>query len=133
MNAITESAEPEILNRCPLCDEPLPENATECTKCDWVRGYRQQAAGRRQHDPRDILAAVLSVFPGAGHILKGYTISGWFLFLVGVPVICTFAFAFTMFFGWLLVPTYWIAVAADAYLRQDLKRPTWLSKALSPP
>jgi len=38
-----------------------------------------------------------------------------------------------MFFGWLLVPTYWIAVAADAYLRQDLKRPTWLSKALSPP
>jgi hypothetical protein len=129
MNAITE---PEILNRCPLCDEPLPENATECTKCDWVRGYRHRAATRHEHDPRDILAAVLSVFPGAGHLLKGYTISGWFLFLVGVPVVCTFAFAFTMFFGWLLVPTYWVAVAADAYLRQDLKRPTWLSKALSP-
>ena len=129
MNAITE---PETLNRCPLCDEPLPENATECTKCDWVRGYRHHAAARHQHDPRDILAAVLSAFPGAGHLLKGYTISGWFLFLVGVPMICTFAFAFTMFFGWLLVPTYWLAVAADAYLRQDLKRPTWLSKALSP-
>ncbi len=108
----------------------MPENATECTKCDWVRGYRQ--AARRQHDPRDILAAVLSVVPGAGHMLKGYTVAGWLLLLAGVPAICTFAFAFTMFFGWLLVPTYWIAVAADAYLRRDLKRPTWLSRTLSP-
>jgi hypothetical protein len=25
-----------------------------------------------------------------------------------------------MFFGWLLVPGYWIVVAADAYMRKDL-------------
>ena len=117
---------------CPLCGEPLTMNATECTKCDWVKGYRQQAESLYHHDPRDILAAVLSIAPGAGHILKGYNGLGWLLLLLGVPVICTFAFAFTMFLGWLLVPTYWIAVAADAYLRRDLKRPTWLSNALSP-
>ena len=117
---------------CPLCGEALAPNATECTKCDWVKGYRQQAEALYHHDPRDILAAVLSFVPGAGHMLKGYSSLGWALLLVGVPVICTFAFAFTMFFGWLLVPTYWVAVAADAYLRQDLKKPTWLSNALSP-
>ena len=46
---------------------------------------------------------------------------GWLLMLVGVPAVCTFAFAFTMFFGWLLVPTYWLAVGADALLRKDLR------------
>ena len=131
MNASTES-EIDTTNRCPLCGEALAANAQECTKCDWVRGYRRQAEWRSHHDSRDILAAVLSVAPGAGHMLKGYPATGWLLLIVGVPAICMFALAFTMFFGWLLVPTYWVAVAVDAYLRRDLKRPTWLSKALSP-
>jgi hypothetical protein len=30
-----------------------------------------------------------------------------------------------MFFGWLLVPCYWLGVATDAYLRRDL-RPNFL-------
>jgi len=58
--------------------------------------------------------------PGAGHIFKGHQI-GW-VFMAGVPVIIVMAFAFTMFFGWLMVPTYWLAVAVDAYLRKDLRR-----------
>jgi hypothetical protein len=103
--------------RCPLCGEPLPADAKECTKCDWVPGYRRaQMSTRKPPNPHDILAAVLSLaLPGAGHYFKGYHGAAWMIF----------AFAFTMFFGWFLVPTYWAAVAADAYLRKDL-RPDFL-------
>ncbi len=38
-------------------------------------------------------------------------------FFAGVPVVAILAFTFTMFLGWLLIPTYWIAVGADAYFR----------------
>src|SRR5258708_3168827 len=38
-------------NRCPLCGEPLLENSDSCTKCDWVRGYRQPRNLPR--NPRD--------------------------------------------------------------------------------
>lgn len=111
---------------CPLCGEPLAANATECTKCDWVPGYRRaQMRTRKPANPHDILAAVLSIVPGAGHYFKGYRGLGALLFFLGVPVIAVFAFAFTMFFGWFLLPTYWAAVAADAYLRKDL-RPDFL-------
>lgn len=111
--------------RCPLCGERLPANAVECTKCDWVPGYRQ-AQERKPKNPHDILAAVLSLaLPGAGHYFKGYRGMAALILLVGVPVILVFAFTFTMFFGWLLVPTYWAGVAADAYLRKDL-RPDFL-------
>ena len=107
--------------RCPLCGEPLPANAAECTKCDWVPGYRQ-AQKRKPANPHDILAAVLSlVIPGAGHYFKGYPGMAALILLLGVPVILVLAFAFTMFFGWLLVPTYWVAVAADAFVRKDLR------------
>jgi hypothetical protein len=107
--------------RCPLCGELLPSNATECTKCDWVKGYREGQV-RKPMNPHDLLAAVLSlVLPGAGHYFKGYRKLAWLILLLGVPVIGVFAFAFTMFFGWLLVPTYWIAVATDAFLRKDLR------------
>jgi len=117
---------PETNFRCPLCGEPLPANATECTKCDWVPGYRDaEISARKPANPHDILAAVLTiVLPGAGHYFKGYHGAAW-LFLLLVPVVGIFAFAFTMFFGWLLVPTYWAAVATDAYLRKDL-RPDFL-------
>jgi len=107
---------------CPLCGEPLPLNATECTKCDWVEGYGEQEEWRRERNPRDIAAAALSLFlPGAGHYFKGYVIAAWLVLLLGVPVTLVFAFAFTMFFGWFLVPAYWMAVAADAYFRRDLR------------
>ena len=110
---------------CPLCGEHLPSNATECTKCDWVPGYRE-AQKSPPRNPHDILAAVLSlVLPGAGHYFKGYRLMAWSILLLGVPVTLVFAFAFTMFFGWFLVPTFWAAVAADAYIRKDL-RPTFM-------
>ncbi|HSI12706.1 MAG TPA: hypothetical protein VK961_11715 [Chthoniobacter sp.] len=107
--------------RCPLCGEPLAANAAECTKCDWVPGYRETQK-RKPVNPHDILAAVLSlVIPGAGHYFKGYAGMAALILLLGVPVILVFAFAFTMFFGWLLVPAYWVGVAADAFVRKDLR------------
>jgi hypothetical protein len=118
-------------DRCPLCGEPLGGDPNTCHKCDWVRGYRAQVSSRGQYAPRDVLAAALSVVPGAGHIAKGYVLVGWLLMLIGVPVVCTFAFAFTMFFGWLLVPAYWLAVGADAFLRKDL-RPAQATQAKGP-
>jgi hypothetical protein len=118
MNTDTQ---PETTFRCPLCGEPLASNATECTKCDWVPGY-QEALERKPVNPHDILAAALSlVIPGAGHYFKGYPTAAWLILLLGVPVICVFAFTFTMFFGWFLVPAYWVSVATDAYLRKDLR------------
>ena len=107
---------------CPLCGESLPANATECTKCDWIPGYENHTLPKVPRDPRDVAAGLMSLFvPGAGHFFKGYQVIGVLLFLLGVPVVVTFAFAFTMFFGWLLVPCYWIAVAADAYSRRNLR------------
>lgn len=111
----------ETLTHCPLCGEPLRDNPEECSRCDWVRGYRrQQQETLFNYHPRDAAAALLSIVPGAGHIFKGHNALG-ILLMAGVPVVCVFAFAFTMFFGWLLVPVYWIAVAADAYLRKDVR------------
>ena len=114
---------PETGTRCPLCGAALNEAGTECTKCDWVQGYRRRENRREQflHNPRDVAAAVVSIVPGAGHIFKGHQI-GW-VFLGLIPIVIVMAFTFTMFFGWFMVPVYWIAVAVDAYLRKDLRAP----------
>lgn len=112
---------PQTGFNCPLCGEPLNRYAIECTKCDWVRPISRPPEFRPPRNPRDVAAAVLSVVPGAGHYFKGYRLAGALILFLGVPVIGVMAFALTMFiFGWTLVPAYWIAVAADAYLRRDL-------------
>ncbi len=108
---------PQTGFRCPLCGEPLAPGAAECTKCDWVLLQHPEDV-RPPRNPRDVAAAALSVVPGAGHYFKGYRAAAVLIFL-GVPVVLLMAFTFTMFFGWLLVPTYWVVIAADAYLRKD--------------
>ena len=106
---------------CPLCGTALPRGANECTRCDWVR--QPPGLAPRKKNPRDVAALCLSVVPGAGHFFKGYDKLA-ILFFAGIPVIALLAYAFTMFFGWFLLPAYWIAVAADAYLRKDIRPPT---------
>jgi hypothetical protein len=110
----------ETTSNCPLCGEPLSNDANACGKCDWFRGYNEQNSFTYDINSRDVAAAILSVVPGAGHVLKGHDMVGWMLML-GVPVVLVMAFAFTMFFGWLLVPVYWFAVGVDAFLRKDLR------------
>jgi hypothetical protein len=106
---------------CPLCGTDLPRGANECTRCDWVR--QQPAPIPKKPNPRDTAAECLSVIPGAGHFFKGYNTLA-ILFFAGIPVIVLLAYAFTMFFGWFLIPTYWIVVAADAYVRKDMRPAT---------
>ncbi len=107
---------------CPLCGEKLPPGATECTRCDWVRGYRHRMP-ITTGTPRDIIAAALSVVPGAGHVFKGHVGmgiaymagTGLALFFIGV------VWMVSMGFQLLLLPFYWIWVMLHAYLIPDLK------------
>lgn len=111
--------------KCPLCDTPLdPKNPNECSRCDWVLGYRRQHAAPIGTD-RDAYSAILSVVPGLGHIYKGHLIPG-LLFMAGgvlataiVGVIATF----TMGFGLLLLPMYWVAVMVQVYWLEDHRAP----------
>ena len=107
---------------CPLCGEMLPAGSTECTKCDWVRGYRHRlpvTSGTK----RDLTAAALSIIPGAGHLFKGHTRMG-IAYMVGTLVAVFFIGAVwmvSMGFQFLVLPFYWIWVGLHAYLIPDLK------------
>jgi hypothetical protein len=84
-----------------------------------MRPIARRPESRFPRNPRDIMAAVLSVLPGAGHFFKGYRLASFLILFLGVPVIGSLAFALTMFLGWILIPAYWIAVAMDAFFRSD--------------
>ena len=107
---------------CPLCDTPLdPSNPTECPKCDWHVGYRNERA-QPVGNVRDVVAVVLSVVPGLGHIYKGHRTTG-ILYLIG----SVFAFAFCFLagaasagWGLLLMPLYWAGVMLQVYFLEDL-------------
>ncbi len=109
--------------RCPLCDAPL-ENPNECSRCDWVR-LPEGEDPTRPRNPRDPIAAILSfIWPGAGHFYKGHTKLAAFLALGGAMCIL-WSITFFMFFGFLVLPLYWVGVAVDAFFRKDLKYPEY--------
>ncbi len=105
---------------CPFCGAAL-SNPGACDRCDWVDERPARMASRR--NPRDTFACILSLFwPGAGHFYKGH-LSLAFL-LAGLGVLCfLWSITFLMFFGFLCLPAFWIAVASSAYFAQDLKHP----------
>ena len=110
---------------CPLCDTPLdPKHPNECTRCDWVLGYRRQQAAPVGTD-RDAYSVILSVVPGLGHLYKGHLIPGA-MFMAG-GILATFMVAviatFTMGFGLLLLPLYWVAVMMQVYWLEDFRAP----------
>jgi len=104
---------------CPLCGAPL-HNPDSCDRCDWVRGYGQTGPEARRN-PRDTFACILSLFwPGTGHFYKGHTTMA--IVLAGLGVLCfLWSITFLMFFGFLIIPVYWIGVAANAYFLPDWK------------
>jgi hypothetical protein len=67
---------------CPLCDTPLPDDATRCTRCDWVAESPDPPT-----DARDRAAALLSLSPGLGHLYKGHILFGGLIFFVISPLI----------------------------------------------
>ncbi len=106
---------------CPLCGATL-HNPESCDRCDWVKGYGEQA-GEMRRNPRDLFACILSLFwPGAGHFYKGHTKMAAVLAALGV--LCfLWSITFLMFGGPLALPVFWIAVAANAYFLPDWKHP----------
>jgi len=112
---------------CPLCGAPL-HDAEKCDRCDWVRGYGEQMP-ELHRNPRDLFACILSLFwPGAGHFYKGYnTLAGA---LAGGGLLCfLWSVTFLMFFGFLILPVYWVGVAAHAYFLKDIKHSAGPSQA----
>jgi hypothetical protein len=105
--------------RCPLCDSPLIESPDQCSKCDWVKGYRHRGTGT---GPVDLTACLLSIVPGAGHYYKGHKSMGW-LYAGGALLAifwCSLAATATMGMGLLMTPLYWAWVATHAYWIEDL-------------
>ena len=67
---------------CPFCGHLLPKDADRCDRCDWVRGATQMAEGKAS----DMVAVMLSIVPGLGHIYKGHILAGILWMAGAIPV-----------------------------------------------
>ena len=70
----------------------------------------------------DMVAVMLSIVPGLGHIYKGYRLIGLFLIFFGTPVAFGLALLIataTAGFGFFLLPIYWIAVMVNVWAIPD--------------
>ena len=81
-------------------------------------GFLQTAEGAAS----DMVAVLLSIVPGLGHIYKGYRLIGVLLMFVGTPSALALAFLIatgTAGFGFFLLPIYWIAVMVHVWAIPD--------------
>ncbi len=108
---------------CPLCGHVLPKDATDCDRCDWVRTPETHTA---EGQASDLVAVMLSVVPGLGHVYKGYKLLGLLFVIGGFGAILLGALAATATagFGLLLIPIYWFAVMFHVYGVEDHIAPT---------
>jgi hypothetical protein len=70
----------------------------------------------------DMVAVMLSIVPGLGHIYKGYRLIGLLLIFFGTPVSFGLALLIataTAGFGFFLLPIYWIAVMVNVWAIPD--------------
>jgi hypothetical protein len=107
---------------CPLCGHILPKDAEACDRCDWVRTDEETAEGKAS----DLVAVMLSVIPGLGHVYKGYKLLG-LLFVIGAMgalLAGALAATATAGFGLFLIPIYWFAVMFHVYGVKDRVAPT---------
>jgi apolipoprotein N-acyltransferase len=75
----------------------------------------------------DMVAVLLSVLPGLGHIYKGHKLIGLLLIFLGTPAAVGGALLLatgTAGFGILILPVYWICVMVHVYAVQDRVSPT---------
>ncbi len=83
-----------------------------------------EAASSLSPADRNKLAAVASIIPGAGHLLKGHRMMGFLILIAGNPLMIFVAFWLALAtFGvsFVLVPFLWfVGVAASAYRARDL-------------
>ncbi len=69
-----------------------------------------------------MVAVMLSIVPGLGHIYKGYRLIGLLLIFFGTPVAFGLALLIataTAGFGFFLLPIYWIAVMVNVWAIPD--------------
>jgi hypothetical protein len=69
----------------------------------------------------DLVAVMLSIVPGLGHIYKGYRLVGMLL-VFGTPIAVGLALlvaTFTAGFGFFLLPIFWIAVMVNVWAIPD--------------
>ena len=103
---------------CPLCGKVLPKDAESCDNCDWVRTPDTDTA---EGKASDLVAVMLSVIPGLGHVYKGYKLLG-LLFVSGAFMalaLGALAATATAGFGLGLIPIYWFAVMFHVYGIED--------------
>ena len=107
---------------CPLCGKVLPKDAESCDNCDWVRAPDTDTA---EGQASDLVAVMLSVVPGLGHVYKGYKLIGLVLVIgafmaLGVGALAATA---TAGFGLGLIPLYWFGVMFHVYGIEDKVAP----------
>src|SRR3954471_9352022 len=103
--------------RCPYCQTELPNDATACTRCDWVAEDPEV-----KHDTRDRVAAILSIVPGLGHLYKGHIIFGGLIFFVIGPAILALSLAViaaTLGVSLIIPAAFMLAVMVHAYNAPD--------------
>jgi hypothetical protein len=107
---------------CPVCGKPLPKDAQSCDQCDWTR--REQAEGA-EGKASDLVAVLLSVIPGLGHIYKGHKLAGllWMAGAVPAGIFVFLAAIASAGFGVGLFFFYLFAVMLHAYAIDDWVTP----------
>lgn len=108
---------------CPICGHTLAGDAKRCDQCGWLRGSTAETA---EGKASDLVAVVLSVVPGLGHVYKGYRMLG-LLFVIGAfgaILLGALAATATAGFGLFLIPIYWFAVMFHVYSIEDRVAPT---------
>jgi apolipoprotein N-acyltransferase len=105
-------------------DTPAAESADQTlTAPNEASGLLETAEGRAS----DMVAVMLSILPGLGHIYKGYRLIGVLLMFVGAPMAVALALLIatgTAGFGFFLLPVYWIAVMVHVWAIPDRVAPT---------
>lgn len=107
---------------CPRCGATLSKGDTSCDQCHWTRPPAEGAEGKAS----DVIALLLSVIPGLGHIYKGHKLAGFFWMAGAVPVgiLVLLAAVASAGFGIGLFVFYLIAVMLHAYAIDDWVAPT---------
>jgi hypothetical protein len=107
--------------KCPLCDTTLPDNATECTRCDWVKVEEKPV------DVTDRTALVLSLVPGLGHLYKGHVWFGGLIFFIIGPAILALSLAVlpaTLGVSIVIPIVFMGAMMVHAFLAPDVRKQT---------
>lgn len=106
-------------------DTPVAASTDQAfTTTSEARGYYDTTA---EGAASDMVAVLLSILPGLGHIYKGYRLLGVLLLFVGMPMSVALALLIatgTAGFGFFLLPIYWIAVMVHVWAIPDRVAPT---------